>query len=399
MLAANGIGKDAFWRTLLAGESGIGPITQFETTDFKSRIAGEVSNFVPENFMNGRVKARRLSRNVQLGAKAALLAVEDSGLNPEDLRRAEPLPIIIGISLGGFDHIENQILRVSKLGPNKLVPHAVEGCIHLAAASLIGAILNVETELCTISNSCVGGLDSIARGAQIIREGKADICICGATEAPIVPSAMAGFCAAGMVSTNNDNPKLASRPFDISRDGGVLAEGSGIVVLESLDHAMSRNKAPYAEVLGYGTSRDLNVGISGNGLKMSMRKALANSSLMPREIDAIFAHGPSDQILDVSESILITDCFGDHAYRIPVTSIKGVTGNPLAAGGAHQTIACSLSMKANCIPPTANHKFPDPDCLLDYVPDSPRHLCVDKVLINSHGSGAMNSSLIIGSAS
>lgn len=349
--------------------------------------------------MNGRVKARRLSRNVQLGAKAALLAVEDSGLNPEDLRRAEPLPIIIGISLGGFDHIENQILRVSKLGPNKLVPHAVEGCIHLAAASLIGAILNVETELCTISNSCVGGLDSIARGAQIIREGKADICICGATEAPIVPSAMAGFCAAGMVSTNNDNPKLASRPFDISRDGGVLAEGSGIVVLESLDHAMSRNKAPYAEVLGYGTSRDLNVGISGNGLKMSMRKALANSSLMPREIDAIFAHGPSDQILDVSESILITDCFGDHAYRIPVTSIKGVTGNPLAAGGAHQTIACSLSMKANCIPPTANHKFPDPDCLLDYVPDSPRHLCVDKVLINSHGSGAMNSSLIIGSAS
>jgi len=396
VLAANGIGKDAFWNSLLAGESGIGPITLFDASGFKSKIAGEVSDFKPEDYMDGRVKARRLSRNVQLGIKAALQAVEDAGLSHDDLLRSTPLPIIIGISLGGFDHIETQILRVAKLGPNKLVPYAVEGCIHLAAASLIGAILDVETELSTLSNSCVGGLDSIARGAELIRDGKAEICICGGTEAPIVSSAMAGFCAADMVSTNNDNPRQASRPFDINRDGGVLAEGSGIVVLESLEHAYGRNTKPYAEILGYGTSRDLNTGIPGNGLQKSMNKAIGNAGLMPKEIDAIFAHGPSDQILDVSESLLIMECFGDAAYHVPVTSIKACTGNPLAAGGAHQVIASSLAINAQCIPPTANHTTPDPDCVLDYVPNEPRKMNLDKILINAHGSGATNSSLIIG---
>ena len=396
VLAANGIGKDAFWNSLLAGESGIGPITLFDASDFKSRIAGEIPDFKPKDYMDGRVKSRRLSRNVQFGINAALQAVEDAGLSYDDLQRSAPLPIVLGISLGGFDHIENQILRVAKLGPNKLVPYAVEGCIHLAAASLVGAVLDVETELNTLSNSCVGGLDSIARGAELIRDGKADICICGGTEAPIVPSAMAGFCAAGMVSTNNDNPRQASRPFDINRDGGVLAEGSGIVVLESLEHAYDRNTKPYAEILGYGTSRDVNTGIYGNGLKISMKKALRNAGLMSKEVDAIFAHGPSDQIIDVSESLLILDCFGDDAYRIPVTSIKACTGNPLAAGGAHQVIASSLAIKNQCISPTANLTTPDLDCVLDYVPNEPRKMNLGTILINSHGSGATNSSLIIG---
>ena len=396
VLAANGIGKDAFWSSLLAGESGIGPITLFDTTDFKSRIAGEVSDFEPVNYMDGRIKAKRLSRNVQFGVKAAMMAIHDAALTHSHLKHSAPIPITIGISLGGFDHIENQIRRVVAMGPNKLVPHAVEGCIHLAAASLIGAILEVETELCTISNSCVGGLDAIAHGARLIQSGKADICICGATEAPIVPSAMAGFCAAGMVSTNNADPQHASRPFDLTRDGGVLAEGSGMVVLESLAHARLRNARIYGEILGYGTARDVNHLRSGNGLALSMRKALENSAIHHDEISAVFAHGPSDQILDISESLFLVDVLGDIARYIPVTSIKGVTGNPLAAGGAHQVIAGLLALESQTVPPTANLVTQDPECELDYVPDGPRKSVLDKILINSHGSGAMNSSIIIG---
>ncbi len=395
VLAANGIGKDAFWNSLLAGESGIGPITLFDATDFKSKIAGEVTGFVPEDYMDGRIKSRRLSRNVQLGLRAAADANVDAGIAHTDLLSAAPIPIILGISLGGFDHIENQILRVAKMGPNKLVPYAVEGCIHLAASSLLGAMLEVETEISTISNTCVSGLDAIAAGAKLIKEGKADICICGGTEAPIVPSAMAGFCAAGMVSVNNDDPMHASRPFDINRDGGVLAEGSGIVILESMQHAQSRNAPLYAEILGHGTSRDLNYDGAGNGLLSSMNKALANSGLLPREIDVVFAHGPSDQILDAAESKLIEQLLGKHAYSVPVTSIKGATGNPLGAAGAHQVIASSLAIANQVVPPTANLVNLDPDCNLDFVSQEPRHTEIGKLLINSHGSGAINSSLII----
>jgi 3-oxoacyl-[acyl-carrier-protein] synthase II len=396
VLAANGIGKEAFWSSLLAGESGIGPITLFDATEFNSRIAGEVTGFKPENFMDGKIKARRLSRNVQLGVTAALQAVEDSRLSAQELKSAAPIPIIIGISLGGFDHIENQILRVAQKGPSKLLPHAVEGCIHLAAASVIGAILEVETELCTISNSCVGGLDAIAQGARLIQEGKADICICGGTEAPIVPSAMAGFCAAGMVSTNNEDPKHASRPFDINRDGGVLAEGSGIVILESLEHAQARDARSYAEILGYGTARDLNNGQSGSGLNLSMHKAMSNSGSMPQEICAVFAHGPSDKLLDMIESKLVAHYLGKYSKSIPTTSIKGVTGNPLATAGALQIIAASLATSNQLVPPTANLNAIDPDCELDYVQYSARRAYLGKILINAHGSGSTNSSLIIG---
>jgi 3-oxoacyl-[acyl-carrier-protein] synthase II len=396
VLAANGSGKDAFWTSLLAGETGIGPITLFDAAAFKSRIAGEVKHFEPEDYREGRIKARRLSRNVQFGIKTALMAVRDAGLTKADLRNTAPIPIVLGISLGGFDHIERQIKRVAEMGPDRLVPHAVEGCIHLMAASLIGAVLDVETELSTLSNSCVGGLDAIAQGAHLIRDGKAELCICGGTEAPIVESALAGFCAAGMVSTMNDHPGEASRPFDVRRDGGVLAEGSGIIVLESEEHARGRGATAYAEIMGYGTARDRVGGISGNGLEMSMRKALDNAGLLAADIDAVFAHGPSDPTLDASESKLIEAVFGEPAYLLPVTSIKGATGNPLAAGGSHQVIAAALALKEAKIPPTANLTQPDPDCALDYVQQEPRHVCSEHMLINAHGSGGMNSSLIIG---
>jgi len=395
VLAANGIGKEEFWRTLIAGESGIGPITLFDASEFKSRIAGEIKNFHGDDLMDGRIKARRLSRNVKIGVAAAEMAIKDAGLNKKILKDASPVPVIIGISLGGFDHIETQIRKIVKMGPNRVLPSSVEACIHLATASLIGAVIDVPAEISTLSNSCVGGLDAIAAGAELIKFGKAEVVICGGTEAPICPAAMAGFCAAGMVSQNNENPSTASRPFDLNRDGGILAEGSGIVILESLDHALWRNAACYAEIIGYGTARNVIDGVPGNGFELSMRKTINNAGLMPCDIDYISAHGPSDVVIDQSETEMIKRVFGSQAYSVPVSSIKAVTGNPLAAGGALQVISAALAIQHKLIPPTGNYTTPDPGCDLDYVVEGAREIDVRHILINSHGSGENNSSMII----
>ena len=395
VLAANGIGKDAFWESLLAGRSGIGPVTLFDAEGYRCRIAGEVHDFHPEAYVDAKYKPRRMSRNVQFSVAAANMALADADLDVEALRRVAPILIQMGVSLGGFERIEGQIRRVAEHGPNRLMPSAVEACIHLAGASTIAAVLAIPARLQTLSNSCVGGVDAICIAAEAVSRGDVEVAIAGGADASITPSAMAGFCAAGMVTTSNNDPSHASRPFDLFRDGGILAEGGGVVIVESLSHALSRGVQPYMEVESFANTNDLFGEESGAGLARTMRDALANAGCMPEDIDCVCAHGPSDPTLDRVETAAIRSVFGAHAFRIPVSSIKAVTGNALAASGGHQVIACALSFRDQVVPPTANLTSPDPACDLDYVAGRARRTRLRRILINAHGSGHTNSSMIV----
>ncbi len=396
MLAANGTGKDAFWKSLLAGESGIGPITLFDTTDYNCKIAGEVKNLKYKHLLFGeRIKARHLSRTTVLGYLAAEEAIQDAGLTDYHFADAAPVLVTFGAGLGGFDHIETQVLRVATLGPDKLHPHAVEACTHTAPASLVAALLRVPTQISTIANNCCSGTDAVVAAFEAIRSGRFDVAVCGATDAPIVPSVVAGFSAAGMVG-GGDSPATASRPFDHQRTGGILAEGGGALILENLDHALSRGRVPYLEVLGAGQSRDMLDEPICEGLDRSITQALANASLMPDQVEYISAHGPSDRVADRIETEIIKKIFKQRAYRIPVSSIKSATGNPISAGGIHQVISCCLAYHHRKIPPTGNYRHPDPDCDLDYVPNEPRDSEARIMLVNSHGSGAANCSILLG---
>ncbi len=393
VLAANGIGKDAFWNSLLAGESGIGPITLCNVDNLSSTIAGEVKNFDVNSFLPTKVKAKRLSRNTQLVAAASFLALQDAQIDHTQLELTAPLALSLGISMPGFDFIETEIRRIVKKGNQFMLPTVI-GCIHIASASVVADLIGLPCTINVLSNSCVGGVDAIAKTFFDLRDGRADIALAGGSDAPIETSLVSGFCAARMLCTENDAPEKVSRPFDLKRTLGVLAEGSCIVVLETLDHALDRGAKPYAEVVGYGTATDPTAE-AGSGLEVSMRQALDNAALESHRINHISAHAPSDLNIDRMETHAIKHVFGDHAYKIPVNSIKGATGNPLAAGGAMQIASASLEIENQCVHPTINYSKEDPDCDLDYVPGSARHVSVEHALVNSHGIGRVNSSLIL----
>jgi len=392
ILAANGNGKDAFWSTLVTGQSGINLITLCDVADLPVKIAGEVKNFNPDEFLDGKIKAKRLSRHSQFAVAASRMALRDAQLDTPALLRAAPIAIVFGISMGGFDIVANQMQRLLAKGAGAVQP-SILGCLHISAASTVAALLEVPSRICTVSNSCVGGLDAIAEAASLIRDGRTDIAIAGGADAAIDTSVLAGICASGMIGACQESPQKASRPFDNRRSGGILAEGSAMVILENAEHALARGVKPYLEIAGFGRASD-NSPAAGSGLEISMRDALANSSLAPVNIDYICAHGPSDVEIDRVETEAIKHVFGRYAYQIPVSSIKGVTGNPLAAGGPMQLVACGLGCRHGILPPTANYEDPDPACDLDYVPMARRAL-IRNALINSHGIGRVNSSLAI----
>lgn len=393
MLAANGIGKEAFWNSLLAGESGIGPITRCDVENLDSRIAGEVGDFNVNDYLPQKIKAKRVSRNSQLTAAASFLALKDAQIDPLTLKPTAPLSISLGISMAGFDFIETEIRRIIAKGNQFMLPTVV-GCIHIASASTTAELIGIPCNINVLSNSCVGGVDAIAKTYADLRDGRTDIALAGGSDAPIETSLVAGFCAARMLCTDNENPKKACRPFDMHRTRGVLAEGSCIVVMETLEHALDRGAEPYAEIVGYGTATDPS-SLAGEGLGASMRNALNNASIAPSAVDYISAHGPSEITIDQTETDMIHHVFKHHAYSVPISSIKGATGNPLAAGGALQIAATSLAIKQALIPPTTNYHVRDPDCDLDYVPGEPRACTIEYALINSHGIGKVNSSIIL----
>ena len=396
VVAPNGGCLSEFWDNVLTCKSGIGTISLFKHPDFPVRYAGEVKKFRLSKYTDGRFKPLRLSRHAQFALATTKMAIDHAGVTPELLREYDPFPIVIGISTSAMEVIErNEDVLVSK-GPLRVSPFGVGACQPHAAACAIADFLGVRTQRITLSSACSAGLDAVAYCAGLVASGRADIALAGGADAPITPLSMASFARAGLASDFDMPPERSSRPFDLYRKGGLISEGAGVVVLESLDHAVRRGAFPWLEILGYGNTADDSGAETGSGLRHSMTEALANAGLLPGDIDYINAHGPSHPVIDRVETAMIKDVFGRHAGRMPVSSIKGVTGNPLAASGPLQIAACAMAMRSQRIPPTANYEIADPLCDLDYVPLQPYVMSSHRAIINMHGLGGGNSSLVVG---
>ena len=394
ILAPNGIGNDQFWESLVSGRSGIGPITLFDASDLRSRIAGEVKNFDPHDYIEPELKPKRMARHTQFAYAAAMMALEDAGLEVSEADLPSPTPVVVGVSTSAMDIIERSISNFAERGENGISPTAVGALTPQAAANVIADRIGVHAHASTVSSACPSGLDALAIAANMIESGAAELAIAGGADAPITKHTFAAFIATGMSSCRNGEPERASRPFDLERDSGVISEGAGMFVLEDLERAEARGARPYLEINGYARQRDDIPENPGSGLLGSMRLALANSGRSIDAIDYICAYGPGHPVLDAAEVRYIKEVFGERAYSIPISSIKGVTGNPLAAGGPLQVAACALSLRDQIIPPTANYELPDPDCDLDFVP-RPRKAKLDSILLNVRGLGGSASSLVV----
>ncbi len=396
VLAANGIGHSIFWHTLLSGESGIGPITLFDTSDAPCKIAGEIRNFDPFRFIDRSFKPQRMGRATQLALAATQMAIADAGIETEALRRIAGLPVVLGVSSSAVDVLEHHAAQVQRRGAAGGVPYSTYAFMPHAAASTITYVLKLNARPITISTACAAGLDAIAAAYDTIRGGRADVAIAGGADAPITHLCFASFAAAGLVSARPfDIPAKASRPFDRERDSGVISEGAAVVILENLEHALARGATPYLEIAGYGMNMDPEPSQPGSGLEQTMQTALANAGRGTDSVDYICAHGPGHPVLDRVETDMIKRVLGRRAYEVPVSSIKGVTGNPLAAAGPQQLVACSLAFRHKTIPPTANLETADPACDLDYVPAKGRAAELSCALINSHGLGGRNCSMVV----
>ena len=387
VLAPNGIGIRAFWESLLAGRSGIGPITLFDATGFKSRIAGEVKGFNPLDYIEPELKPKRMARHTQLAYAATMMALRDAGLDPNHLELPSPTPVIIGVSMNAMDVIESAFYSANSHSPNRMTPTTAAASIPSAPASVIADRIGASAHATTVSAACPSGLDALADAAAMIRRGEAEIAIAGGTDAPITPLVMGSFIASGLSSCRNDEPDKASRPFDLERDSGVISEGAGIFVLEEYQRAEARGVHIYLEIAGYGKQRDQDITKPASGLEDSMKIALANGAMVPTQVDHISAYGPGHPILDATEVEVIKKVFGEHAYEIPINSIKGVTGNALSAGGPFQLAACALTIRDQMVPPTANYEVPDPRCDLGFVKSRARRANVNCALLNVRGLG------------
>lgn len=395
ILAPNGIGLEAFWESLLAGRSGIGPITLFDASKYNSRIAGEVKGFDPLDYIEAELKPRRMARHTQLAYAATMMALNDAGLYLHNLELPDPTPVVIGVSMNAMDVVERAFEAVNNHGPNRAAPTTSAASIPSAPANVIADRIGVCANAATVTSACPSGLDAIAEAAAMIRSGAAELAIAGGADAPITPLVMASFVANGLSSCRNGEPEKASRPFDLDRDSGVISEGAGIFVLENLERAEARGIRTYLEITGYGKQRDLEPEKPASGLEQSMNLALANGQRAVSEVDYISAYGPGHPTLDAAEADVIKRVFGDRAYSIPVSSIKGVTGNPLAAGGPFQVAACALTIRDQIMPPTANYETPDPNCDLDFVPNQARKGKIDCALINVRGLGGSASTMLV----
>lgn len=395
ILAPNGIGLEAFWESLLAGRSGIGPITLFDANGYKSRIAGEIKNFNPEDYIESELRPERMARHTQFAYAAAMMALKDAGLDPNNLELPSPTPVVIGISTSAIDVIESVYFAMRDKGPNRAPTTSAAASIPQAAANAIADRIGISANAATVSSACPSGVDALADATAMIRSGEAEIAIAGGADAPITPLTMASFIASGLSSSRNDEPERASRPFDLDRDSGVISEGACVMVLENLERAEARGARLYIEISGYGKQRDLDPQKPACGLENSMKIALANAHRTTDDVDYICAYGPGHPVLDVAEVEVIKKVFQRRAYEVPVSSIKGVTGNPLAAGGPFQVASCALVIRDQIIAPTANYETPDPACDLDFVPNRARRASINCALVNVRGLGGNASSLVV----
>ncbi len=393
------IGNDVetFWNNLSQGKSGIAPIDTFDTERYKTKFAGLVRDFDAAAIF-GRKEARRMDRFAQFAVAAAEQAVQDAGLDMDKVER-ERVGVYVGSGIGGIDTLIQQQTNLFNRGPERISPLLVPVMIANSAAATISIRLGTwGPTLCPVT-ACSIGNTAIGEAMRLIRSGDADVVIAGGSEAAINEVSVAGFSNSTALSERNDDPTAASRPFDKDRDGFVMAEGAGIVVLESLRHAQARGARIYAEVIGYGASSDAYHMVAshpeGRGASLAMRQALSNASITADDVDVISAHATSTEVGDISETLAIKQLFGERAYDIPVTANKSITGHMLGAAGGAEAIALVQTLREGLIPPTLNLHNPDPLCDLDYVPNTPRTADVKIGLSNSFGFGGHNAVIVL----
>lgn len=393
-----GQGKDALWEGLTLPRRVVGPITRFDATGYSTRIAAEVKDFDPTQFME-RKDARRAARFIQFAIGATHLALQDAQLAITDANR-EQVGVLIGSGIGGIDYMDTQVRLLERHGPDRVSPFLPAMMISDMASGMVSIHFGIKgPNLCAVT-ACSTGADAIGLATRLIQYGDAEVMLAGGSEAAIEPIGIAGFCAARAMSTRNDDPEHASRPFDAERDGFVMGEGAGVLVLESLEHAQARGARIYAEVLGYGMTADAyhitQPDPDGDGALRAMRKAIHDAGLQPTDIDYINAHGTSTRYNDAKETLAIKRLLGEDAYRVPVSSTKSVTGHLLGAAGAVEAAICVLALQHQTVPPTINYEHPDPECDLDYVPNTARPATLRTVMTNSFGFGGHNSVLVLG---
>ncbi|AIQ52445.1 beta-ketoacyl-ACP synthase II [Paenibacillus sp. FSL R7-0331] len=388
---------EQFWDRLSSGKSGISPITSFDTARYKSKIAGQVRDFDPEGRF-GRKEARRMDRFVQFALAAAEDAWADSGLHLEDMDR-ERLGVYVGSGVGGIQTLMEQTDLLRTRGPERVSPTLIPMLISNMAAAMISIRFGALGPALSPVTACSIGNTAIGEAFRLIRYGGADCVIAGGAEAAITEISLASFGNATSLSARNDDPGKSSRPFDGGRDGFVIGEGGAILILESLSHALRRNAVIYAEVTGYGASSDAYHMVAthpeGTGAYLAMKSALREAGVQPEDVDLISAHATSTLIGDRSETAAIKKLFGEAAYRIPVTANKSMTGHTLGAAGGLEAVAIIKSIQQGIIPPTINQETPDPDCDLDYVPNTARKAGLDIGISNSFGFGGHNAVIVL----
>ena len=388
---------EAFWQALLAGQSGIGAITRFDAANYDAKIAGEVKGFDPTAFIDKK-EARRMDRFTQFAIAASRMALTDSGLDLEEEDRSR-IGAFVGSGIGGMDTLHEQYRTLFEKGPNRISPFFIPMMIANMAAGQVSIAFGLQGPSSCVVTACATGTNCIGDAMRVIQRGDADVMVAGGTEAAVSPAGMAGFCAMKALSTRNDAPEKASRPFEKDRDGFVMGEGSGIVVLESLEHALARGARIYAELAGYGTNADAYhvtaPAPEGAQAARCMELAINDAGLTVADIDYINAHGTSTPLNDKNETLGIKALFGNQAKNVAVSSIKSMTGHLLGAAGGIECVATALTVVNDMMPPTINYDTPDPDLDLDYVPNQARAKTVRAALSNSFGFGGHNATLLV----
>ncbi|QGG48119.1 beta-ketoacyl-ACP synthase II [Heliorestis convoluta] len=392
-----GIGKESFWNALISGESGIGPVTRFDTSALPTRVAGEVKDFQPTQYLD-RKEARRMDRFAQFAVASAKMALEDGKVDQEQVNK-ERIGVVLGCGIGGMETFEDQARVLFEKGPGRVSPFFVPMMISNMAAGHVSMQLGLKGPSETVVTACASATNACGSAFRLVQRGECDMILTGGTEASIEPLAFAGFCAMKAMSTHNDDPKRASRPFDKSRTGFVMGEGAGILLFEELEHALARGAHIYAEVIGYGCTSDAHhitdPAPNGEGAARAMAKALGDGGVKPEEVSYINAHGTGTEKNDYYETMAIKTIFGEKAKEIAISSTKSMTGHLLGAAGAIEVMASALAINTDTVPPTINLEEPGEGCDLDYTANEARKLPVDVAISNTFGFGGHNATIVM----
>jgi 3-oxoacyl-[acyl-carrier-protein] synthase II len=397
VVSSLGLDVETFWANILAGRNGITRVTQFDVTDYPCKIGAEIVDFDAAKHMDPK-EARRNDRYTHFGFIAAKSAVADAALNPA-VEDSDRMGVIIGSGIGGMHTYEQQLRVLWERGPRKVSPFTIPSLISNMCAGLVAIEIGARGPNYSVVSACASGAHAIGEAFNAIRRGDADVMLAGGSEAAITPFSYASFCSMKAMSTNNDHPEKACRPFDLNRDGFIMGEGAGILVLETLAHAQARGARIYCELAGFGASCDAfhitQPDPQGRGLSLAMKRAVAVAGLRPDQIDYINAHGTSTPYNDKFETLAIKQVFGDHARKLMVSSTKSMTGHLLGAAGGVEALICAKALQTGEVPPTINYEQPDPECDLDYVPNVKRQAPLRAVLTNNLGFGGQNAALVL----